>query len=168
MANFRLPCLSLLSVVFLLSGCAVSQPSAVMRSSIGSPDLRCDRSVTYIDVVARITNDSNQVIEFNLDGNRGPPYDPWWQGYRVHSAPPGEYLGLVHASGHDSVWDRTIAIAPGSSADFNVPLFGLRPDDYLNFHTIELRDARGRSYWTPEFSLCSVSRPKCDCPQRAS
>lgn len=167
MASFRFLCFSLVSLAVLQAGCTTASPPTAYRSSATSLDASCDRSVKYIDVVARITNTTNQVIEFNLDDNRGPPYDPWWQGYRVHSAPPGEYLGLVHASGHDSVWDRTIAIAPGSSADFNVPLFGLRPDDYLNWHTIELRDARGRSYWTRQFSLCSVSRPKCNCPQRA-
>lgn len=168
MAKRSLLACSILALAALQIGCAaMSQRSYVPRSSTTTPVAGCDRSVVSIDVVARITNQTNQEIGFNLDGDRGPPFDPWWLGYRVHSSAPGEFLALTHNSGHDSVWTRTVAIRPGASADFNVPIFGLRPSDYQNNFRIELRDSQGRSYWTPEFSLCAVARPKCDCPQRA-
>jgi hypothetical protein len=73
-------------------------------------------------------------------------------------------MPLVHNASRGSEWDRTVTIAPGESAEFNTPLFGLRPSDYYRWFRIEMRDSKGRSYWTPPFDLCSVSQANCGCP----
>lgn len=166
MAKLRFSALPALLLAALQLGCAAApgRPDG-LRSSPESLRPVCDTSVGYIYVAARIRNRSSEDIGFNLDGDRGPPFDPWYMGYRVHSSAPGELFQLVHNSGHDSVWTRTVQIAPGDTADFNVPIFGLRPADYLHYFRIELRDSKGRSYWTPVFDLCSVSKPICGCPR---
>lgn len=148
-------------------GCAAT-PSYdhAVRPTVIVPRPSCDTSIRHIQLAARIQNASTGDIRFHLDGDRGPPYDPWYMGYRVHSSAPGGPFELVHNSGHDSVWTRTLAIAPGNSAEFNIPVFGLRPADYLRHFRIELRDSKGRSYWTPIFDLCSVSRASCGCPDQ--
>jgi hypothetical protein len=62
--------------------------------------------------------------------------------YRVYASAPGEPYELVHNSGHDSEWDRTVTVAPGDSVMFNVPIFGLRPADYYHYfpHRIPRRE----------------------------
>ncbi len=166
MARLRFSAFPLPLLAALQAGCAAMPERAHTPSpSLEAPRPTCDTSIGTISLAARIRNDSGAEIEFNLDGDRGPPYDPWYLGYRVHSSAAGEPYRLVHNSGHDSVWTRTVAIAPGNSADFNVPMFGLRPADYARQFRIELRDSKGRSYWTPAFELCAVSRANCGCPQ---
>jgi hypothetical protein len=166
MAKLNFSAFSVLLLSALQVGCAAMPGRAdAFRSSPEVLRPICDTSVRYIPLIVRIPNDSNGDVVFNLDGDRGPPFDPWYLGYRVHSSAPGEPFRLVHNSGHDSIWTRTVAIAPGSSADFNTPIFGLRPADYRRYFRIELRDSRGRSHWTPVFDLCSVSRARCGCPR---
>lgn len=166
MAKLTFSAFSILLLSALPVGCAaVSGRAGSLHPSLQVPRPICDTSIRYIHLAARIRNDTNGDIRFHLDGDRGPPFDPWYLGYRVHSSAPGEPFRLVHNSGHDSVWTRTVAIAPGASADFNVPIFGLRPADYFRYFRIELRDSKGRSYWTPVFELCSVSRAICGCPR---
>jgi len=79
----------------------------------------------------------------------------------------GEPFELVHNSGHDSQWDRTVTIAPGDSMLFNVPIFGLRPADYYHYFVIEYRDSKNRSYWTRQFDLCALAST-CACPGRGA
>jgi hypothetical protein len=166
MAKLTFSAFLVLLLAAMQGGCAAMPGRTdALRSSLEVVRPICDTSVRYIPLTARIRNHTNGDIEFNLDGDRGPPFDPWYLGYRVHSGAPGEPFRLVHNSGHDSVWTRTVAIAPGNSADFNTPIFGLRPADYLRYFRIELRDSKGRSYWTPVFELCSVSRTNCGCPR---
>src|SRR3990167_336957 len=155
-----------LLLVALQVGCA-AMPGRVdaFRSSPAVLSPTCDTSVKVIALTTRTPNHADRDIEFHLDGDRGPPFDPWYLGYRVHSSAPGEPFRLVHNSGHDAVWTRTVAIAPGNSAEFNIPIFGLKPADYHHYFRIELRDSKGRSYWTPVFDLCSVSRARCGCPR---
>ena len=161
--HFALPVLLLAA---LQVGCAATPRSAgVLPSHLEAPRPACDTSVRYVYVAARVRNTTSRDIEFHLDGQRGPRLDPFYMGYRVHSAAPGEPFRLVHNSGHDAVWTRTVAIAPGNSAEFNIPIFGLKAVDYLRYFRIELRDTKGRSYWTPVFDLCSVSRANCGCPR---
>src|SRR5687768_5338011 len=101
MANFRLLCFPLLAIAVLQAGCTSAPTRAyAIRSSSIEPVATCDRSVRYIDVIVRVANTSGRNVEFNLDGNRGPPFDLWWLGYRVHSSPPGQFLKLTHNSGH--------------------------------------------------------------------
>ena len=166
MAKLTFSAFSLLLLVALQVGCA-AMPGRVDALHSSHEVLRptCDTSIRYIPLTVRIPNDTGRAVEFHLDGDRGPPFDPWYLGYRVHSSAPGEPFRLVHNSGHDAVWTRTVAIDPGSSADFNVPLFGLRPADYHRHFRIEVRDSKGRSHWTSVFDLCSVSRPHCECPR---
>ena len=149
----------------LQAGCAATPSRGYAAFPIAEP-LRptCDTSVAYIEMVGSIRNTTGAAITFNLDGNGGPPYDPWYLGYRVHSAAPGQPFGLVHNSGHDSVWTSTVTIAPGDETVFNIPIFGLRPADYGRYFQIELRDSKGRSYWTRPFELCAFSRANCGCP----
>ena len=164
--KFTFSTFSVLLLAALQVACAAMPHRAdVLRSSSEVLRPSCDTSVRYIALTARVQNDGNGDIEFHLDGDRGPPFDPWYMGYRVHSSAPGEPFRLVHNSGHDSVWTRTVAIAPGNSAQFNVPIFGLGPADYHRYFRIELRDSKGGSHWTPVFDLCSVSRARCRCPQ---
>lgn len=151
----------------LQAGCAgMPNHADLVRSSLQTVDPTCDTSVRTIDLVSRLPNHSDRDVEFNLVGDRGPPYDLWYLGYRVYAIAPGEPFRLVHNSGQDSVWTRTVAIAAGSSAEFRTPIFGLRPADYHRYYRIELRDANSRSYWTPVFELCSFSRPAAGAPAR--
>lgn len=160
---FAIPVLLLAAVQV---GCAaIPRPNGGLPSHLEAPRPTCDTSVRYIYLAAKVRNTTSRDIEFHLDGQRGPRLDPFYMGYRVHSAAPGQPFRLVHNSGHDAVWNRTVAIAPGNSADFNVPIFGLKPVDYLRYFRIELRDSKGRSYWTPVFDLCSVSQATCGCPR---
>jgi hypothetical protein len=165
MAKFR-SAFPVLLLAALQAGCTAApvRPVTVL-SPPGIIHPTCDTSVGYIDMVGSIQNTTGADITFNLDGNSGPPYDPWYLGYRVHSGGPGEPFGLVHNSGHDSVWTGTVTIAPGESTVFHLPIFGLRPADYLRWFRIELRDSRGRSYWTPAFELCAFSKANCGCPR---
>jgi hypothetical protein len=166
MAKLKFSGFSVLLLATLQVGCAgMPGRAGALRSSLEAPRPVCDTSIGYIYLAARIRNETNSKIEFHLDGDRGPPFNPWYLGYRVHSSVPGEPFRLVHNSGHNSVWTRTVVIAPGNSAEFNVPIFGLRPGDYLSYFRIELRDSKGRSYWTPVFELCAVSRARCGCPR---
>jgi hypothetical protein len=116
-------------------------------------------------MVGRIRNTSNREISFHLDDYRGPPFDLWYMGYIVSSAAPGEEFRVVHYSGHDSEWDRTVTIAPGDSATFSIPLFGLRPADYYRYFQIEIRDSKLESWRTPVFDLCAFAQQRCKCPQ---
>lgn len=166
MAKLRFSAFLVVLLAALQVGCvAMPERAGALRSGLEAPRPTCDTSVRYIPLAARIRNDTNRDIEFNLVGDRGPPFDLWYMGYRAHSAAPGEPFRLVHNSGQDWAWTRKVAIAPGTSADFNVPVFGLRPADYLRYFRIELRDSKGWSYWTPVFDLCSVSRASCGCPR---
>lgn len=149
----------------LQAGCsAMPERRNALRSSPEPLRPTCDTSVGYIDMVATIQNTSNAEISFHLDDDRGPPYDLWYLGYIVHSSMPGERFNVVHYSGHDSEWDRTLTIAPGDSAVFTIPVFGLRPADYLRYFRVELRDSKRRSYWTPVFELCAFVQASCRCP----
>jgi hypothetical protein len=166
MAKLRFSALPVVLLAALQVGCATAPESAgILRSGVELPRASCDTSVRYIDLDARVRNNSNGDIEFNLVGDRGPPFDLWYMGYRVHSAAPGEPFRLVHDSGQNWAWTRKVAIDPGNSANFKAPIFGLRPADYLRYFRIELRDSKGRSYWTPVFELCSVLRTSCGCPR---
>ena len=162
----KLGCLALLVPLLaaMQAGCATSPPwLSPATPEIISP--RCDTSVDYIDLVGMIQNTSSREISFHLDDHRGAPYELWYMGYIVSSAAPGEDFRVVHNSGHDSEWDRTVTIAPGDSASFHIPLFGLRAADYYRYFQIELRDSALRSYWTPVFDLCAFVQPRCECPQ---
>lgn len=150
------------------AGCAgMSDHAEPVRSSLQALEPDCDTSVRYIDLVSRIRNDSKGDIEFNLVGDRGPPLDLWYMGYRVYASTPGEPFQLVHNSGQDSEWTRKVAIAAGSTGEFRTPIFGLRPADYYRYFRIEVRDSKSRSYWTPVFQLCSFARPAAGAPARA-
>ena len=150
-------------VVFLAVlqfGCAgMPGRSDTFRSSPQALRPACDTSVRRIDLLAMIQNDSDTDIAFNLVGDRGPPYDLLYIGYSVYSSAPGEPFELVHNSGQNAAYTRRVAIAPGNSAEFNTPVFGLRAADYHRYYRIELRDSDSRSYWTPVFELCSFARP---------
>jgi hypothetical protein len=149
----------------LQAACAASPVRSVgIRASAEPIVPTCDTSVGYFPLLGRISNTSGHEIDFHLDDFEGPPFDPSHMAYRVYAAPPGEPLQLVHNSGHDSIWDRTLAIVPGDSAMFNIPIFGLRPADYYNYFRVEFRDSRNRSYWTREFQLCAVAPTTCACP----
>jgi hypothetical protein len=164
MSKSRFQLLIVALLAGLQAGCGNGQPRVDLSDSSGDgPRPSCDTSVRYIDMGTRIRNASGSNIEFNLVGQKGPRYDPWWLGYRVYSGNLGEPMPLVHNASRGSVWDRTVTIAPGESAEFNTPLFGLRPGDYYHWFRIEMRDSKGRSYWTPPFDLCSVSQPTCGC-----
>ena len=166
MAKLRFSAFSILLLAMLQIGCAaLPRAAGSVSSHVAGPRTTCDTSVRYIYLAARVRNVTGRDIGFHLVGDRGPALDPWYMGYRVHSAAPGEPFRLVHNSGRDSVWNRTAAIAPGNSADFSVPIFGLKRADYFRYFRIELRDSKGRSYWTPPFDLCSVSQANCGCPR---
>ena len=143
----------------LHAGCAGMPDRAEFRSSPQALHPACDTSVRRVDLLSRIRNDSDADIEFNLVGDRGPPYDLMYMGYRVYSSAPGGTFALVHDSGQNAEWTRKVAIAPGGSAEFNTPIFGLRAADFHRYYRIELRDSESRSYWTPVFELCSFARP---------
>lgn len=165
MAKLRFAGFTVVLLAATQAGCtAMPYRAQALRPSLEVPRPTCDTSVRYIHLATRLRNDTNRDIHFDLVGDRGPPLDLWYMGYRVHSSAPGQPFGLVHNSGQDSVPTRKVSIAPGNSADFNVPIFGLRPADYLSIFRIELRDSRGRSYWTRPFDLCSVPRATCGCP----
>lgn len=154
---------SAISTAFLAAlqvGCAgMPNHADPVRSSLQAVHPTCDTSVRTIDLVTSIRNDSDRDLEFNLVGDRGPPFDLWYMGYRVYASAPGEPLQLVHNSGQDSLWTRKVAIAAGNTAEFRTPIFGLRPADYHRHFRIEVRDSKSRSYWTPVFELCSFARP---------
>jgi hypothetical protein len=168
MTKLRYSAFSMVLLALLQAGCAATpaRPYALRPSTaVAVPRPACDTSVQYIGLVARIRNGSSGSVGFNLVGDRGPPFNLWYMGYRVYSSAPGEPFRLVHDSGQDWAWTRKLAIAPGDSADFNVPIFGLRPADYYRYFRIEVRDSNGIAYWTPVFELCAVSRPSCGCPR---
>jgi len=166
MSKFRAYSLVIALLAGLQAGCGAMPPRDDLSDSSGDgPRPRCDTSVRYIDLGTRISNHTGSDIEFNLVGGSGPPYHPSWMGYRVHSGDLGEPPQLVHNGSRGSVWDRTVTIAPGDSAEFSTPIFGLRTSDYFRWFRIEMRDSRGRSYWTPPFDLCSVSQANCGCPR---
>jgi hypothetical protein len=168
MAKFVLPAVSGFLLAALLAGCAASPPRPVgFRSSPEPIHPTCDTSVGYIQLVGKVRNRGGGAIAFQLDDYGGPPYDPTYMSYRVYASAPGEPFELVHNSGHDSEWDRTVTVAPGDSVLFNVPIFGLRPADYYHYFVIEYRDARNRSYWTRQFDLCAVST-QCACSGRGA
>jgi hypothetical protein len=153
----------------LQAGCAASPARPVgIRSSPEPIHPTCDTSVAYIELLGRINNRGGGTVAFHLDDYGGPPFDPAHMAYRVHASAPGEPLQLVHNSGHDSEWDRTVAIGPGDSAMVNIPIFGLRPSDYYHYFRIEFRDTNNRSYWTPEFELCAVTAANCACRGRSA
>jgi hypothetical protein len=165
MAKFGVPAISILLCALAQAGCASTPPrSAFLPAGLPLPHPTCDTSVEVINMATRFRNYTDHDIAFHLDVDRGPRLDPWYLGYRVHSAAPGERLSLVHNSGHGSEWSRTVVIAPGEVVEFNVPLFGLRPADYLRYFQVELRDSKRRSYWTAPFELCAVSITNCACP----
>ncbi len=169
MAKFGFSAISVLLCVLLQASCtSMPRRSAMLPAHLELPHPTCDTSVGVIHLATRFRNVTGQDIAFHLDDDRGPRLDPWYLGYRVHSAGPGERFSLVHNSGHNSEWSRTVAIAPGDVVEFNVPLFGLRPADYHRYFRIELRDANRRSYWTAPFELCAVSITNCGCPQRSA
>lgn len=153
-------------VAALLCGCATGpdRPGS-LSADFAVPRAACDTSVRSIDLVTRLANTSGTDVGFHLVGDKGPPYDLWYMGYRVYEAAPGGPFELVHDSGQDSQWTRTVAITPGTSADFRTPLFALRPGDYRRWFRIELRDADNRSYWTRVFELCAVLTANCGCPR---
>ena len=166
MARIRFFAFPVFLFAALQVGCAAMPGRANgLRSSPEVPHPTCDTSIGTIYLAARLRNTTGEEIEFHLVGDRGPRLDPWYLGYRVHSSAPGQAFQLVHNSGHDSEWTRTVSIAPGDSAEFNIPIFGLRPADYYRYFRIELRDSKRRSYWTPEFELCAVSQATCGCPR---
>ena len=164
MAKLRLSAIPALLLAAMSAGCTTLPGPVEVVSSFDLPPLACDTMAKQIPLATRLRNDTGGDIVFNLEGDRGPPYNPWYLGYRVHSSLPGGPYELVHNSGHDSVWNRIVVISPGESVDFNVPLFGLRPADYRRWFRIELRDSRNRSYWTAPFALCAVPRALCGCP----
>jgi hypothetical protein len=165
MASHKGSALVVVLAAALQGGCAeVPRKPVVLAPAIDVPRAACDTSVKILPLVARFRNTTGATIVFNLEGNHAPPLDPWYMGYRVHSGGPGQPFGLVHNSGHDSVWTNLVAIAPGEAVDFNVPIFGLRPEDYRHWFVIEMRDSKARSYWTGAFDLCSVPKPICGCP----
>ena len=169
MAKLGSSVFALLLLAALQAGCAATPTRPQTAYSPAEPlRLTCDTSVTYIEMVGSIRNTTNAAITFNLDGNGGPPYDPWYLGYRVYSSAPGRPFGLVHNSGHDSVWTSTVTLAPGEETVFNIPLFGLRPADYRRYFQVALRDSKGRSYWTRPFELCAFARANCGCPTAAA
>jgi len=164
MARFPLPASAVL-LALLQAGCATSPERPVgLRSSPLPIHPTCDTSVEYIDLIVRIDNPGGGAATFSLKDGGGPPFDPSYTAYRVHASAPGQPYQLVHDSGHGSEWDRKISIAPGGSALFHTPIFGLRPSDYSNYFRIEFRDAHNRSRWTPEFELCAYSAARCICP----
>jgi hypothetical protein len=168
MAKFMLSAVSGFLLAALLAGCAASPARlAGFRSSPEPIHPSCDTSVAYLQLVGRVSNKGHDAITFQLDDYGGPPFDPSYMSYRVYASAPGEPFELVHNSGHDSKWDRSMTIAPGDSAMFNVPIFGLRPADYYHYFLIEYRDARNRSYWTREFELCAVTA-NCACRERGA
>lgn len=165
MAMRRFSTFPVLLLAALQVGCAAMPGRAgYLPSSLEVPRPSCDTSIRYIQLSARLRNTTDGDIAFHLVGDRGPPVDPWYLGYRVYSSAPGEQFRLVHNSGHDSEWTRTLVISPGDSVEFNIPIFGLRPADYYRYFRIELRDSERRSYWTPAFELCPVSQSSCGCP----
>jgi hypothetical protein len=165
MAKIMLCAFSGFLLVVLQAGCAATPARPVgLRSSPEPIHPTCDTSVEYIELLGRIDNPGGGTAAFHLDDYGGPPFDPSYMAYRVYASAPGQPYQLVHNSGHDSEWDRTTTIAPGDSAMFNIPIFGLRPSDYYHHFRIEIRDARNTSYWTPEFDLCAVSAANCACP----
>jgi hypothetical protein len=168
MAKIMLSAISGILLAALLAGCAASpvRPER-FRSSPDPIHPTCDTSVGYIQLVGKVRNRSHGDIAFQLDDFAGPPYDPSYMSYRVYASAPGEPFELVHNSGHDSEWDRTVTVPPGDSVMFNVPIFGLRPADYYHYFRIEYRDARNRSYWTREFDLCALAS-SCACAGRAA
>jgi len=148
----------------LQAGCATRDPP---RFSASLPEIvapRCDTTIDYVDMVGIVRNTAGRPVSFHLDDDRGPPFDLWYMGYTVYSGTPGKPFHVVHYSGHDSEWDRTVTIASGQSAAFTIPVFGVRPADYYRYFQIELRDSERRSYWTPVFELCDFAR-RCACPQ---
>jgi len=168
MAKFMLSAVSGLLLAALQAGCAASPARPVgFRSSLEPIHPTCDTSVGYLQLVGSVSNKFHDPIAFQLDDYDGPPFDPSYMSYRVYASAPGEPFELVHNSGHDSEWDRTVTIAPGDSLKFNVPIFGLRPADYYHYFRIEYRDARNRSYWTREFDLCAVTA-NCACAGRVA
>jgi len=167
MAKFMVCAVSGLLLAALQAGCAFSTPRPMgFRSSPEPIHPTCDTSVGYIQLVGSVSNKRHGTIAFHLDDYGGPPFDPSYMAYRVYASAPGEPYELVHNSGHDSEWDRTVTVAPGDSMMFNVPIFGLRPADYYHYFRIEYRDSKNRSYWTREFELCAVST--CSCPGRGA
>lgn len=157
--------------------CAVLLLAAVQAGCVNSPTRRdfyvrslepvqptCDTSVRYIDLVGKVTNRTGGDVDFDLDDFEGPPFDPTYMSYRVWAGPPGGRMELVHNSGHDSLRDRTVTVAPGDSVRLHIPIFALRPADYYHYFRIEYRDSRNRPYWTPEFTLCALPRLNCGCP----
>ena len=161
----KLVCSTVLLLATMQVGCVNSPVRTVgIRSSPEPIHPTCDTSVDYIDLLGRIGNTSGSAIAIHLDDYEGPPFDPSHMAYRVYASAPGDPLQLVHNSGHDSEWDRTVSIAPGDAAMFHIPIFGLRPADYHHYFRIEFRDARNRSYWTREFELCAVTPVNCACP----
>jgi hypothetical protein len=168
MAKFMLFAVSGLLLAALQAGCAGDPARRVMARSTPEPiHPTCDTSVGYVQLVGKVRNRGHDNIAFQLDDYGGPPFDPSYMSYRVYASAPGEPYELVHDSGHDSQWDRTVTIAPGDSMLFNVPIFGLRPADYYHYFRIEYRDARNRSYWTREFDLCAVTT-NCACAGRGA
>jgi hypothetical protein len=166
MSRRRVFVLPLLLLAGQLSGCATGPDRpGVLSASFEPPAAACDTSVRSIDLLSRLANTSGGDLGFHLVGDKGPPYDLWYMGYRVYEAAPGGPFELVHDSGQDAQWTRTVAIAPGGSADFRTPLFALRPGDYHRWFRIELRDADNRSYWTRVFELCAVLTANCGCPR---
>lgn len=154
-----------LPFVLLAAGCTSMHGRAdVPLASLDAPALGCDVSVKYIPLVARLRNTTSGVIEFYLQDDHVAPYGLWYLGYRVHSGAPGAPLSLVHNANHGSIATRRIRILPGDAADFDVPIFGLRPGDYRHHFRIELRDSDRRSYWTEQFDLCGVQPVNCGCP----
>jgi hypothetical protein len=152
----------LLLVALQADGASLSRRLSADTAEIVAP--RCDTSIEYIDMVGLIRNTSKRPISFHLDDHRGPPFELWYMGYIVSSAAPGEEFRVVHYSGHDSEWDRTVTVAPGESATFSIPLFGLRPADYYRYFQIEVRDAKFETWRTPPFDLCAFAQPRCTCP----
>ena len=168
MAKFMLSAVSGILLAALQAGCANSPARPVgFRSSPEPIHPTCDTSAGYLQLVGSVSNKRHGTIAFHLDDYGGPPFDPSYMAYRVYASAPGEPYELVHNSGHDSEWDRTVTIAPGDSAMFNVPIFGLRPADYSRYFRIEYRDTRNRSYWTGEFDLCAVTT-NCACQGRGA
>ena len=162
----RIASCAILVLAALQAGCAASPTRVVGTYSSPEPiHPDCDTSVGYFELLGRISNTSGHAIDFHLDDFEGPPFDPAHMAYRVYAAFPGEPMTLVHNSGHDSIWDRDLRIAPGDSAMFNIPIFGLRPSDYSRWFRVEFRDVHNRSYWTREFQLCAVAPTvNCACP----